>query len=408
MKESCSVFVVNSVSGLSRVVFIGVLLVFSFLFSCSSDKDELSDANDIGNYKIYTGDLYSMVMDKSGQLWAWGNNGCGQFGDGTTENKYLPVKINSSLRFQKISAGVVHTLGIDTDGNLWSWGFNNHFGLLGDGTTVSKSTPVQIKSGTKFIAVSAGEYSSFAIDSDGNLWAWGDNVCAQLGDGATEGKSILTPIHVKSGIKFRSVAAGEGFTLAIDSEGNLLAWGENKNGELGVGYSDIYYYSHAQVKAGTKFKTVSVRYKHSVAIDSDGNLWTWGDNYYGQLGDGTIVVKYTPIQVKIGTKFKSASAGDGFTVAIDNSGNLWVWGCNLSCQLGDGSVEQAVRSVPVPEQIMSGTKFCAVSAGGAHVLALDVSGNLWTWGSNFIGQLGDGTSGNYKSTPEKVKLTSGN
>ena len=138
---------------------------------------------------------------------------------------------------------------------------------------------------------------------------------------------------------------------------------------------------------------------HTLAIDESGNLWAWGYNYCGQLGDGTTQEKYIPEQVMPTTKFKVAVAGFDYSMAIDESGNLWGWGTNNSGQLGNEAIKDNTSK---PVQIRPGTKFRSVANYFSHTLAIDESGNLWAWGSNNKGQLGDGT-GTDKSSPVKIK-----
>ena len=337
---------------------------------------------------------HSLGIDEAGNLWAWGDNGSGQLGDGTTEDKTTPVQIKAGTTFKAISTGDRHSLAIDEAGNLWSWG-NNQNGKLGDGTTENKTTPIQIKEGTKFKAISAGSNYSLAIDEAGNLWAWGDNSYGQIGNGSAEG-IITTPVQIKNETTFQEIAVGNDHSLALDTEGNLWVCGSNSYAQIG------------NVNAGAvlnktehKFEKISIRRsaRHSLAIDGEGNLWAWGDNGLGQLGDGTTEDKRIPVQIKAGTKFKEVSAGDSHSLAIDEAGNLWAWGDNSVGQVGNGSTE---RTIATPVQIAAGTTFQAISAGDSHSLAIDEAGNLWAWGDNGSGQLGDGSIEN-KSTPVQIR-----
>ena len=394
--------------------------------------------------QISTGYNHSLAIDSNGNLWAWGNNENGQLGDGTTTDKTSPVQIKQGTKFTQVTAGDSHSLAIDESGNLWSWGYNGQ-GQLGDGTTTNRTSPVQIKQGTKFTQVSAGsnhslaldesgnlwswgdngygnlgsklknskEYiqiqnkkvftqisagslHSLALDSSGDLWSWGDNRFGQLGDGTLEKRT--SPVQIKQGTKFKQIATNsENHGLAIDGDGNLWAWGNNENGQLGDG-TTTNRTSPVQIKKGTKFTQISTGYNHSLAIDSNGNLWAWGNNENGQLGDGTTTDKTSPVQIKKGTKFTQVTAGDSHSLAIDSNGNLWAWGNNAYGQLGDGTTVNKTS----PVQIKKGTKFTQVSAGNYHSLALDESGNLWAWGNNAYGQLGDGTTTN-RTSPVQIK-----
>ena len=190
-------------------------------------------------------------------------------------------------------------------------------------------------------------------------------------------------------MKFKEVSAGNNHSLGIDEEGNLWAWGSNNSGQLGDGTTEDKT-SPVQIKAGTKFKAISAGVGYSLGIDEEGNLWAWGSNFNGQLGDGTTEDRTTPVQIKAGTKFKAISAGRSHSLAIDESGNLWVWGNNDYGQLGDGTTE--TRTNPV--QIKAGTKFntVCIDLSWQSSSAIDEEGNLWTWGRNEYGHLGLGTT----------------
>ncbi len=351
--------------------------------------------------KIAAGGFHSLAIDEEGNLWAWGANDKGQLGDGTTSRRLTPVPIMEGTKFKEIVA-TNHSLAIDEEGNLWAWGYNSD-GQLGNGgsgnITVSKAPcqtePVQIKSGTKFKKIAASNWHSLAIDEDGNLWVWGMNHIGQLGAGGTTDKT--TPVQVMVGTKFKGIAAAAYDSLAIDEEGNLWGCGVNTEGELGDGTTTSRK-SYIKIKSGTKFKEATMgEIRTSFTIDEGGNLWASGDNNYGTLGDGTTTDRKSPIQIKSGTFFKKVSAFDRHTLAIDEEGNLWVWGNIATNGLGDGTTTS--RKSPV--QIKSGTKFKEIAAGGVHSLAIDETGNLWAWGNGASGALGDGAT-SVRLTPVQI------
>ncbi len=304
---------------------------------------------------------------------------------------------------------------------------------MGDGTTgetTNKSTPVRVqKVGetagplvdniTKWKAVSAGDHHTVGIAEDGSLWSWGDNGNGQLGDG-TEGfmtANKSTPVRLKQGgTTWKAVSAGGEHTVGIDIDGNLWSWGANGNGQLGdgtEGFMTANKSTPVQVQqAGITWKAVSAGGEHTVGIDIDGNLWSWGQNGNGQLGDGTRTGKRTPVRVQKTeaetfvdntTKWKAVAVGNGFTVGIDIDGNLWSWGYNGSGQLGDGTTSETTnKSTPVQVQ-QAGITWKAVAGGFAHTVGIDSDGTLWSWGANASGQLGDGTTTN-RNTPVKIQI----
>ena len=336
--------------------------------------------------KISGGMYHNLAIDQNGNLIVWGLNNNGQLGDGTTADRIDLTHIMDGTTFTEISAGGLFSLAIDNAGNLYAWGANG-VGQLGDGTTVNKLVPTQIMSGTTFKAISAGISHSLAIDVSGNLYVWGNNNKGQLGNGTTT--NISTPTQIMSGTTFTAIAAAQNYSLAIDSNGNLYAWGENNNGELGTGDTTAYTVP-TQVMAGTTFKSVVAGrgQAYNLAIDTNGNLYSWGQNTYGQLGNNSTDDVNTPTQILAGTTFEKISVGYNTSFAIDTDGNLYAWGANGNGELGDGT--KTLRKSPV--KVAEGTKFTDVSATWNHTLALGETGNLYAWGSNENGELGNGTT----------------
>jgi len=198
----------------------------------------------------------------------------------------------------------------------------------------------------------------------------------------------------------RTISAGGAFSLALDTDGDLWAWGANASGQLGDATTTSRN-SPVRIKQGTKFQQIATGSAHSLAIDAAGDLWTWGRNADGQLGDGTTTNRTSPIQIKSGTKFIFVAAGNDNSFAIDEDGGLWAWGANgTGGRLGNGST--TAQNTPVA--IQSDTEFVYVAASNTHTLAIDKDGDLWAWGGNNNGQHGNGTSG-VRTTPVKIELT---
>jgi len=393
---------------------------------------------DIKFVSLSLGYSFSIAIDESGNLWTWGENSNGQLGNNEISDTKLPAQIKQGTEFEIVSAGSEFALAIEKSGNLWSWGFNNS-GQLGIEIQSIKLMPVLIKPETFFKSIEIGFKNSMAIDESDNLWAWGYNNEGKLGDGSstnkmypvqiesgTQFKSVSTyhstialdksgnlfgcgrnglpysirssALKIMSNLKFKDISEGNMHSLAIDESGNIWACGDNRGGQLGNGTITENYKEINQIISEVKFKSVSAGSYHSLAIDESGYLWAWGDNWYGQLGDGTDVDKKVPVKIKSNVKFKQISAGEFYSMAIDESGNLWAWGRNLLGQLGDGTED--LRTSPVV--IKSGTKFKFVASGASHTLAIDDSGDLWAWGNNSTGQLGNGSTTRLNS-PVKIK-----
>jgi len=234
---------------------------------------------------------HTVAIKNDGTLWAWGWNAYGQLGDGSTVNRPSPVQIAPGSTFSSVAAGVDHTMAIRSDGTLWVWG-NNTTGQLGDGTTVSKTTPVQIMPGSTFAFIAASKYYyGHAIKTDGTLWGWGFNLNGQLGDGTTVSKT--SPVQIAVGSLFKAVSAGYYHSAAIKVDDTLWTWGANGYGGLGDGTVDNKL-SPILIAADNTFNAVAAGEGYTVAIRSDGTLWAWGWNLSGQIGDGSMTSKNVP------------------------------------------------------------------------------------------------------------------
>ncbi len=331
---------------------------------------------------IAAGYAHSLGLKSDGTLWAWGLNDNGQLGAGTTTSTSSPLQIGTDAKWVSIALGYSHTLGLKSDGTLWAWGLNN-YGQLGNGATTS--SPVQIGTDNKWVSITVGQFHSMGSKSDGTLWAWGHNINGQLGNGSTTDQT--TPIaisSVQSGML--SVAAGGNHTVAVKTDGTLWSWGANYAGQLGDG-TGVQKTSPVQVGMDNKWITVALGFGHSIGLKSDGTLWAWGYNTYGQLGDGTTTSRNSPVQIGTDNKWVSIAAGENHSLGLKSDGTLWAWGNNFYGDLGDGSSTQ--RNSPV--QIGVDTKWVSITAGDNYSVGLKNDGTLWTWGYNTYGQLGDGT-----------------
>ena len=206
----------------------------------------------------------------------------------------------------------------------------------------------------------------------------------------------IAPIAVSAATP--QVSAGVSHTVAIMSNGTLWAWGDNNEGQLGLG-DTIDKHSPTQV-GGTDWTSVSAGQYHTVAIMSNGTLWAWGYNANGQLGQESVSWDpfTSPIQVETDTDWTNVLAGDLYTVAIKSDGTLWAWGQNNKGQLGLENTTQ----MPSPTQVGSDTNWTSVSAGASHTVAIKSDGTLWAWGNNANGQLGLGFTSTYETSPIQV------
>lgn len=327
------------------------------------------------NWKMLAGGRYHTAAVKTdGTLWTWGGNGNGELGDNTNVQKSSPVQtIAGGTNWHQVSCGQSHSAAVKTDGTLWLWGNNSH-GQLGNNNTTVRSSPVQtVSAGNNWKLVACGRYHTAAIKTDGTLWCWGRNEFGQLGDNTLTNKS--SPVQtVSGGTNWRQVACGgsSGFTSAIKTDGTLWGWGYNQYGTLGTGSNwPTQVSSPVQtIAGGTNWRQVACGWYHIAAIKTDGTLWTWGGNFAGELGDNTTGngfstnSKSSPVQtVAGGTNWRQVSAGTYTTSAVKTDGTLWSWGDNWQGQLATGNTTG--RSSPV-QNIAGGTNWKLVSNGWYH------------------------------------------
>ena len=343
---------------------------------CTPTPVQIQGLNSIAS--ISAGSYSAYALKSDGTVLAWGDNSKGQLCDGTATHRLLPFHIPNLSAVTAISAGLDHVMVQKSDSTIWAWGGGN-CGQIGDGTSHDRPHPVQITALPNVKAVAAGWIYSVAVKSDGTAWAWGDDQYGQLGDQRYLGQS-RTPVQVPEVSGLTAVSAGAYHATAVKSDGTVWEWGALDP------YSPAL---PAQVAGLTGVKSVAAGYSHSVAVKSDGTVWSWGSDYEGELGDGnTHTFSSTPVQTQGLSGFTAVAAGNCFTVALKSDGTVWSWGNNENGQLGDGTY--TARSTPV--QVVGIANAFAIAAGAFHAVAAVKGGSVYTWGYNGNGQLGNGTT----------------
>lgn len=339
---------------------------------------------------VACGDTHSAAVRTDGTLWTWGSNGSSQIGDGgsTMTHRITPTQVGTATNWTTVACGLDHTLALRTDGTLWSWGSST----LGNGSAATQPTPTQAGTGTDWTAISCGPRHALGLRGTGTLWAWGTISSGQFGNG-TNSSSSLVPLQVGSVSTWNRVCCMPDHTLATRTDGTLWSWGSNTYGQLGDG-STTSRNSPAQVGTAVNWTLVSGGVRHSLVARSDGTLWAWGENKVGQLGDGSATNRTTPVQVGAAAVQTWSALGGGSysSAAIRVDGLLWAWGDNLNGQLG---IPGSTDTIPNPEQM--GTEFgwrsvaASNDSDSTHTLAVRADGTLWGWGSNSSGELSDAT-----------------
>ncbi|HCU70494.1 MAG TPA: hypothetical protein DIC35_01920, partial [Candidatus Moranbacteria bacterium] len=310
---------------------------------------------------ISAGNSFVLAIKSDNSVWSWGENTSGQLGDKTLIDRYTPVQVVGAggsgylNDIEMVSAGTNHSLALKSDGTVWSWG-NNDNGQLGNNLVSLKNIPVQVVGPggigvlSNVISVSAGEGYSLALKSDGTVWSWGKNTVGQLGDNTIVEKHYPVQVLGVGGVEFlssvASISAGASYALAVKSDGTVVAWGKNDSGQLGNNsYADSYVPVQVLGVDGmgnlSSIISVSADGTHSLSLKSDGTVWSWGKNDKGQLGINSFIDKKTPVQVL-------DSTGTGFL-----------------------------------------TDIVSIATGNKFSLAVKNDGKAWSWGYDSTGQLGD-------------------
>ena len=336
------------------------------------------------------------IAQVPGTIVASGENGSGQLGNGSNQDSSVPVQVLNLTDVAAIATGNGHGLALMKSGTVYAWGKNDR-GQLGNECTVNSScydsnVPVPVTRYSQplsdVIAVAAGDKHSMALTSWGYVLAWGDNSSGQLGDFSTTPRG--RPQYVKhfwtilQGV--RAIAAGGSHSLAALANGSLVAWGNNKFGQLGDG-TWIQKSVPFPVQGVSAITGIAAGGWHSLARDADGNVFAWGRNKRGQLGNGSFGDKNTPVPVSLGPspqKLVSVAAGREHSMALKSDGTAWSWGRNVQGQLGRTT---APNNEPNPGQIPL-ADVARISAGANHSLATQTDGTVWAWGSNAQGQFG--------------------
>lgn len=321
-------------------------------------------------------------------LWSWGWTA---LGNNSTTTRSSPVReISSSTTWCQMSAGNCTTSAIKNDGTLWTWGESNGSGQLGDNTTIARTSPVrEVSSSTNWCLTSVGTGFTAGLKTDGSLWAWGYNFEGALGDGTKSCKS--SPVReISSGTTWCGVSLGRNLAIGIKTDGTVWTWGRNSYGQLGDNTTEGRSSPGQEITSGTSWCRIAAGYNHSMGIKTDGSLWAWGRNVAGRLGNNSTTDRCSPVQeISSSTSWCQAAGGRQFSAAIKTDGSLWTWGFNTCGPLGDNTTID--RSSPVRE-ITSSNIWCQVTADFAISAAVRTDGSLWAWGNNTCGRLGDNTT----------------
>jgi alpha-tubulin suppressor-like RCC1 family protein len=332
---------------------------------------------------------FTCAVNNTGAVYCWGNNTHGQLGNGTRVNSNIPVRVDGITDAKTVTAGWGHACALLSSGGVECWG-NNADGELGQGTLVDRIRPVVVEGlASGAIALDAGDFHTCAATASNGLKCWGKNTYGQLGDWTKIDRSLPVDSPFFGG-GVSDVAAGWGHTCVQTTEGWAKCWGNNAYGQMGFGkLTDIHLPAEDVVNLNGRVVKVTADGNQTCVLTAGGGAQCWGDNRYGQLGDGTTQKQYEPVQVTgLTSGVNNVEAGWNHTCAVISGGELKCWGWNFYGQLGEGTTMN--QSVPARvEYLTDGVRSIAV--GWGHTCVVTELGVVKCWGLNGSGQLGDGT-----------------
>lgn len=324
-------------------------------------------------YSVVSGGMsHTLAVKSDGSVWAFGSNESGQLGQsGKTESK-IPVKVEG-ISAVSVAAGYNFSAALQYDGTVYTWGGGN-------------SAPSKVAGLSSVSAIAAGQTDMLALKYDGTVWQW------------TAG-SVTAPRQVNGLQKIMAVAVGGGHFIALSVTGQVWTWGSNSFGQLGLGDNQDRTVP-VKINQLSDIIDIAAGYTHSLAVDFNGTVYAWGSNTYGQLGNGTTSASLVPVQIQNFTNVKQISAGTDSSMALLENGSIYTWGYGEYGQMGVDSATITQTSPRAVNSYVSGNSAFIV-CGLYHNLMVNSWGEMYAWGRNKNGQLGNQMNTN-STTPQRI------
>lgn len=394
------------------------------LFAACGDDPITGPQSESASVALSAGGTFTCRLDASGAAQCWGTNWWGQLGEDSFERcdlnspcKRTPVPVAAGLRFASISASTAaspwsgHICGVTTEHDIFCWGVDKtQLGTERSDTEFCVSInslvgqpcsrqPLRVDVQRGFDAVATGNFHTCGLATDGRVLCWGSDDNGQLGSSETEicGEFDLPcsfqPVEVSGAVQFRAVSAGALHTCALASDDTAYCWGSNESRQLGHAAA-LGNNVPSPTTDRRRFVALSAGKAHTCGVTASGDAICWGSNATGQLGIGTAVARAGQTRVTSGVPFEDVSAGWDHTCGLTPDGVAYCWGSNLFGQVGSDTRENARCPTPgtcslVPARVETDLRFVALSAGGVHTCGIATDGSTYCWGDNSLGQLGE-------------------
>ena len=352
---------------------------------------------------VAAGQNHSLALTSTGQVWAWGDNTSGELGDGTTTSRAAPELLTTISGVTAIAAGTGWSMALKADGTVWTWG-DNTYGELGH-TTSTPLVPTQVALAVKSTQISAGHAHALVLGIDGSVTAWGLNNLGQVGNGTT-GTQAAPVTVIASGAT--GIAAGLAQSVATLSGSTVDTWGYNADGQLAdYSFSDVHTPTDVPWLAATSTAPAGVAAGgyDTYGVFADGSVWGAGMNSVGQLGS-SVYTSSIPTVVAGVSGAKAVTSGIETALALTAAGGLEAWGYGTNGELGNGTTPGAQPAPVVPTGMGSGVTSVSMGAYGDHVLAVK-AGTAYAWGANGSGQVGNNTTASAVSSPYALSSITG-
>ncbi|XP_054256531.1 E3 ubiquitin-protein ligase HERC2 isoform X4 [Indicator indicator] len=345
-------------------------------------------------------DDWTLSAGGSGTIYGWGHNHRGQLGgiEGAKVKVPTPCEALATLRPVQLIGGEQTLFAVTADGKLYATGYGAG-GRLGIGGTESVSTPTLLESiqhvFIKKVAVNSGGKHCLALSSEGEVYSWGEAEDGKLGHGNRSPCDRPRVIESLRGIEVVDIAAGGAHSACITAAGDLFTWGKGRYGRLGHGDSEDQL-KPKLVEALQGYRVIDIACgsgdAQTLCLTDDDTVWSWGDGDYGKLGRGGSDGCKVPMKIDslTGLGVVKVECGSQFSVALTKSGAVYTWGKGDYHRLGHGSDDHVRR--PRQVQGLQGKKVIAIATGSLHCVCCTEDGEVYTWGDNDEGQLGDGTT----------------